>query len=71
MSQNRNSMPLPQEVAKKSSEQPGPKVQFVKEEIKVKATRAGYFGGQRRSAGDEFMLTSSNQLGSWMEVIKD
>jgi len=35
--------------------------------IKVKATKAGLYGGNRIREGQEFFISSEKQLGSWMQ----
>jgi len=35
----------------------------------VKAKKLGFYGGQRRRAGDTFEIESKQHLGSWMVVI--
>lgn len=38
--------------------------------MKVVATKKGYYGGLRES-GDEFMISSEDEIGSWMHVVDD
>lgn len=38
--------------------------------MKVVATKKGYYGGLREP-GDEFTISSEDDLGSWMHVIDD
>ncbi len=38
--------------------------------MKVKATRRGYYGSMVRDPGDEFVLKSKDDLGSWMQPIE-
>jgi hypothetical protein len=37
--------------------------------INVVATRAGYYGHQRRAEGDKFQIPAGEKPGSWMQVI--
>lgn len=39
--------------------------------IEVRATRAGYFKGSRKSEGDIFTVPSVEELGTWMEPSDD
>jgi hypothetical protein len=36
--------------------------------IKVIAMRRGYFRGNRKEAGDQFVIGNMNKLGSWMKL---
>lgn len=38
--------------------------------MKVVATKKGYYGGLREP-GDEFTISSEDDLGSWMHVVDD
>lgn len=51
------------ETEETKSEEPAPK-----KPIEVVALRAGFFGSMRRAEGDKFMISSMDQLGSWMKL---
>ncbi len=39
--------------------------------MKVEATKKGFFGGQIRREGAEFVIEDKSQLGKWMRVIEE
>jgi len=39
--------------------------------MKVEAIKKGFFGGQIRCEGAEFVIEDKAQLGSWMRIIEE
>mgnify|MGYP000908128558 CR=1 FL=1 len=54
---------------KNTKKKTAPKQDDGAEGILVRATAAGFYNGTRYRAGEEFLYTSDEELGSWMEPV--